>query len=97
MSKLLQERSGDLEREKQSLQDQIREATAERQRLLTATKDLRRQLEVEDVKHTSIIRNVENQILNERNQIVSLEKENKRLKESCDHLAATLRSGYMIH
>jgi hypothetical protein len=97
MSKLMHERSADLEREKQSLQDQIRDATAERQRLLTATKDLRRQLEAEDGKHTSIIRNIENQILNERNQIAALEKDNKRLKESCDHLAATLRSGYMIH
>lgn len=95
-SKLMHARSSDLEREKESLQDQIREATAERQRLLTATKDLRRQLEMEDTKHTSVIRNIENQILNEKNQIAVLEKDNKRLKESCDHLAATLRSGYMI-
>lgn len=95
--KVLQERSADLEKEKQTLTDQIREATIERQRLLTATKELRRQIEAEETKHTSNIRNLENQIMNERNQIAGLEKENKKLKEMCDHLAATLRSGYMIH
>lgn len=94
--KVLQDRSADLDREKKTLVDQIREATTERQRLLTATKELRKQLELEEAKHASVVRNLENQLLNEKNQIANIEKENKKLKDSCDHLAATLRSGYDI-
>lgn len=94
--RVLQDRSVDLEREKLKLVEQIREATVERQRLVLATKELRLQIEKEEQKHTSSVRNLENQILNEKHQITAIEKENKRLKDACDQLAASLRSGPLL-
>jgi hypothetical protein len=93
--KILFEKSKDLEKEKDSLNEQIRLATIERQKLLTATKDLRRLIETEEQKYSQSIHNLENQLLNERHEAARLEKENKKLKEICDTLAVTLRSGFM--
>lgn len=89
--KLLQDRNADLDKEKETLNEQLRETATERQRLLVATKTLRKQLEAEETRHTLGLRNIENQIQNERNHVAQLEKENKKLKEACDALAATLR------
>ena len=93
--KVLSDKASDLGREKDSLVEAIRCLTAERQRLISATRDLRAQIQEEEQKFSANISNLENQIQTEKNKAAALERENKKLRDSCAALATTLRSGFV--
>jgi chromosome segregation ATPase len=91
-SKVFVQRTTDLEKEKEVLVEKLRLTAAEKHKLIRATQDLRRQIDVEDKKFTAALRNLENQILNERHQITELEHDNEKLEEACESLKVAIRS-----
>jgi hypothetical protein len=93
--KVLSDKQSDLGREKDLLVESIRCLTGERQRLVTATRDLRAQIQEEEQRFAATIGQLENQIQTEKNKAAAVEKENKKLRDSCATLAATLRSGFV--
>lgn len=90
--KVLVDKSKDLTREKDELTEEIKRATAEKQRLIKASKELRQQIEIEEAKFASTLRGLDNQLRMERIEAEQLEKENQRLEELCEGLTEALRN-----
>lgn len=85
---MLMAKNRDLEEEKKVLLDSVKKASAERSALIKATRDLRSMIAQEEAKYSGLLRNTENRIQTERNAVGTLQKENRKLEEACDALAA---------
>lgn len=94
--KLLAQKVKDLENEKSELHQRIRHTSSERQKLIQATKELRKQIDFEEERFTATLRSFENQVQNEKNELSALEHENSRLEEICENLAATLKGSLAV-
>ena len=88
---VLQHKLADLDRERHELTKKIKATSTERTRLLNMNRELARVIEAESAKHQAHIRMMESKIQRERTKALELERENKRLEEACDVLAAAIR------
>ena len=90
--KVLLQRSQDLQKEKDELEVKMKKLSAQKTQMIRSTKNIRKQIQLEEAKYSTSLRSLENQILNQKNLATDLERENLKLEEACDVLAATLRS-----
>ena len=91
-TKVFSQRTQDLQREKEEVLEKIRATAAEKHKLVRATQELKRQIESEEQKFSASLKNLGNQILNERHEIVDLERDNAKLEEMCESLKVAVRS-----
>jgi hypothetical protein len=85
------QRTNDLEKEKEEVVEKIKTSSSEKLRLLKATQELKKQMEVEQKKFSLSLQNLESHILNERHQIAELEQENSKLEEMCEAMRLAVR------
>lgn len=95
VEKFLVSKLNDHQKEREELEKELRFVTSERQKAVIATRQLQQEIENDTAKHNKAVLSLENQIQNERQEIASLEKDNQHLRDLCDSLGATLRSGYL--
>lgn len=95
VEKFLVSKLNDHQKERENLEKELRFVTSERQKAVLATRHLQQEIENDTAKHNKAVQSLENQIHNERQEIHSLEKDNQHLRDLCDSLGATLRSGYL--
>ena len=88
----LTKRGQDLQVEKQALLKQLQATANEQQRLQGSLQQLQKQADAEAGKHKTALRGLEAQVHRDRTTAGALEKENVKLEEMCDVLAAAIQA-----